>query len=116
MTNTLYSQLLKSLYAVHGIDGAFLGSLAEPIPAQFEKPTGTLARIPANVAADYVERIRWHEEAMEELTDEVLSDDPDRPWLEEVTDHNVDHPTGTVEIFWELEADLAELRRQLAAL
>lgn len=53
MKNTLYGSLLNSLYALDGLDGEFLGALAEPIRIDrgdwrhsFGRPV-TLAVIPA---------------------------------------------------------------------
>jgi len=116
-SNNLYSQLLKSLYAVDGINAEFLGDLAKPIPfvpsdAKWDY-TGRLAIIPSAVAADLQRQIKWHEEAIEELVEEALFEDEDFDFDDADFD---DEPTETVIALWELQDGRDELRKRLKEL
>jgi hypothetical protein len=59
-----YQNLVRGLYALDGLDGAFLGALAAPIVT--DGVDGTLATIPAIVAANLLGRI-------EEIGDEIAA-------------------------------------------
>jgi hypothetical protein len=117
---TLYSNLVRGAYALDGsLDGEFLADLLQRIPfkprAADWQPTGALALIPASRVAGLLAEIAWHEDAIQEVVDDMLDPDSgsDPEW--EITPEDVDEPTPNVEMFWELSDGLADCRAKLAA-
>ena len=59
--NDLFYNLRASLYALHGINGRFLGTLIQPIRLKTHGLTGVLVEFPAVKAARMARRIRYSE-------------------------------------------------------
>lgn len=117
---TLFTTLMKAIYALDGADGEFLADLTRPIPftqSTSEVREGTLARIPAALHANLVECIDWHETAVEQeihFAMEDRGDHSEETLLEILTD--LDSPSETVKHVRYLRSELRELRLELAAL
>jgi len=108
--NGLYQTLLQSMYALNGANGEFIAALATPINnVVVREESGTLAVIPSNVARRLVASIQWCEEAIleerAEWADEFYGSEEEE-WASE----------ATLLYISEMEADIATLRAELAAL
>jgi hypothetical protein len=115
MIRSLYENLLRSLYfAPSHVDGEFLGELAMPVDRHIDGMSGTLTVFPSTRAARIRADIRWHQEYIEELTDDLMDSGEydSHDWEPEDTDE----PTETVKIFWDMQENIEELERKLAAL
>ena len=111
--NTLYRTLVRSVYALDGADGEFLGDLARPIQLPERQTQGCLAVIPAVRARHLRDSIRWVSEAREDLIADILDAGEDVCWEQE---RLLDQPSETTKLILGLEAELIELEAELEAL
>jgi len=117
---TLFSTLMRSIYALDGADGEFIADLTRPIPfhgSTAEVRKATLARIPATLYKRIANTIQWHEEAIEEEIAFAMEDRDDysqESLIEILAD--LDHPSETAKYVRGLRSDLRELRVELTSL
>jgi hypothetical protein len=117
---SLFSTLMRSIYAVDGANGEFLADLTRPIPyhqSTAETREATLAEIPAVRHRRIVDSIQWHEEAVAEAISFAMEDRDDysqESVVEILTD--LDHPSAAAEHVQMLRGDLRELRIALTQL
>jgi len=106
--NTLYGNLVRSVYALDGLDGQFLGQLCEPIPfvpSDADWPaSGTLAVIPSAKVASLRAGIAEVEESILEV-----QEDAQEFWSDD------DYIHACHGLLVELKAMKAELKAELAA-
>lgn len=122
MKNTLYGQLLRSLYVLDGIDGEFLGALAEPLSLDRENvrhrlgfpvtltpiPSKTVARLRREASAAKG-RLARHQAHFAHLVREDKVRDCGEPWEPGTTSSAAAFAQAE-----ELRAELAEAKEALA--
>lgn len=116
---TLYTNLVRGVYALDGIDGEFVANLCRLIPFKpraAEWPDkATLAPLPSRQVAQLRANIEWCEDAIRDYVEDAL--DPDSgcnpEW--EITEEEASEPTARVELVWELQERLDGYRAKLSA-
>ena len=82
---TLYGNLIRSVYTLSGADGDFVASLCVRVPFKpkaADWPTsGVLAEIPANRVAALQREVEAYQEAISENREDALSDWGNDGWV-----------------------------------
>ncbi|GAG37896.1 unnamed protein product [marine sediment metagenome] len=114
---TLHSNLVRSVYALDGIDGEFVANLCRRIPFKPRSSdwpeSAVLSRIPANQVAGLLAEIEWTENAVQDCVNDALDPDSGSNPEWDITVEEANEPTGNVEHCWRLMADLADYRAKL---